>query len=421
MHSPSSPRWSFNQPVLLRKGRRASSALVWTCVGATAAGGLWMLLAPLNESIAVPGKLQPVGQVRDVQVPAPGVVDRVLVREGARVQAGDLLVVLDFRQARQQLATNRSVLERLQNENRVHRAALGEIEAVGLTANQRQQLAQQRRLIQQRRLAASQELQQARTAVQRLERSLKASEEIEQRYRSLVGSGAMSAVALLEVSDRASQQRSELQAARAELRRVQALSGAGEASGELDLRTRVEGNLRQIAQLQEQIGAAERLIALAQLKAPVAGVVFDLSVTPGAVVSDISRPVLKVVPQHTLQARVYVPNSAIGFVTPGQKAMLSLDAFPASDYGRLQARVKAVGSDALPPEQQQEVLGTSSKGLFFPATLELERQSLVAGRKAIPLTAGMSLTADLQLRQRRFISVFTAFFDDKLRALERMR
>jgi HlyD family secretion protein len=344
-----------------------------------------------------------------------------LVREGARVQAGDLLVVLDFRQARQQLATNRSVLERLQNENRVHRAALGEIEAVGLTANQRQQLAQQRRLIQQRRLAASQELQQARTAVQRLERSLKASEEIEQRYRSLVGSGAMSAVALLEVSDRASQQRSELQAARAELRRVQALSGAGEASGELDLRTRVEGNLRQIAQLQEQIGAAERLIALAQLKAPVAGVVFDLSVTPGAVVSDISRPVLKVVPQHTLQARVYVPNSAIGFVTPGQKAMLSLDAFPASDYGRLQARVKAVGSDALPPEQQQEVLGTSSKGLFFPATLELERQSLVAGRKAIPLTAGMSLTADLQLRQRRFISVFTAFFDDKLRALERMR
>ncbi|MGA0021403.1 MAG: HlyD family efflux transporter periplasmic adaptor subunit [Vulcanococcus sp.] len=421
MPSPSIQRWSFNQPVLLRKGRRASSALLWTCVAATAAGGVWMLAAPLNESIAVPGKLQPVGQVRNVQALSPGVVDRVLVREGALVQAGDLLVQLDLRQASQQLVANRSVLDRLQNENLVYRAALGEGEAVGLTANQRQQLAQQRRLINQRRLAAAQELRQAQASVQGLERSLKASEEIEQRYRSLVGSGAMSAVALLEVTDRANQQRSDLQAARAGLRRVLASTGAGEASGELDLRTRLEGNLRQIAQLQEQIGAAERLMANAQLRAPVTGVVFDISVTPGAVVSDIARPVLKVVPQQTLQARVYLPNTAIGFVTPGQKAMISLDAFPASDYGRLTARVKTVGSDALTPEQQQQVLGTSSQGLLFPATLELDRQSLVAGRTTIPLKAGMSLTADLQLRQRRFISVFTAFFDDKLRALERMR
>ena len=172
----------------------------------------------------------------------------------------------------------------------------------------------------------------------------------------------------------------------------------------------------------QQIADSERLIGLSQLRAPLAGVVFYLAVTPGSVVvADGNKPLLKVVPQQQLQARVYVPNSAIGFIKPGQKALISLDAFPAADYGRITARVKAVGSDALPPDQQRQVLGTDVQGLYFPATLQLERQSLPAGRKAIPLTAGMSLTADLQLRERRFISLFTAFFDDKLRALERMR
>ena len=35
--------------------------------------------------------------------------------------------------------------------------------------------------------------------------------------------------------------------------------------------------------------------------------------------------------------------------------------------------------------------------------------------------AGMSLTADIHLRDRRFINVLTGFFEDKRRSLERLR
>ena len=413
--------WSFNQTVLLRKRRQASALLVWTGVAATAGGVLWMVLAPLQETIAVQGKLQPLGQVREIRAPAPGVVEQVLVRDGAAVQPGQLLVQLDLRQAREQLQASQSVLARLENENRIYRAALGEQPAAGLTPNQRLALQNQKELLQERRAASAQELRRARTRVASLERSLKASEEISRRYRSLVGSGAMSAVALIDVQERADQQRSDLLEAQAELRRIEAMAKAGEASGELELRNRIEANLRQIAALRQQEADAKRLISLSQLRAPVAGVAFDVGVTAGAVVADSARPLLKVVPQQQLQARVYLPNAAIGFVQPGQKALISLDSFPAADYGRIAAKVIKVGSDALPPEQQREVLGTEVQGLYYPATLQLERQSLQAGRRAIPLTAGMSLTADLQLRERRFISLFTAFFDDKLKSLERMR
>jgi HlyD family secretion protein len=413
--------WSFNQPVLLRKRRQASSLLVWSGVAATAGGMLWMVVAPLQETIAVQGKLQPLGQVRVIRAPAPGVVEQVLVRDGAVVTPGQLLVQMDLRQARQQLESGRSVLERLENENQIYRAALGEEPAAGLTANQRLALQKQRELLRGRREASAQELRRARTRVASLERSLKASEEIARRYRSLVGSGAMSAVALIDVQERADQQRSDLLEAQAELKRIEASGNVGEASAELELRNRIEANLRQIAALQQQVSDAQRLISLSQLRAPVAGVAFDVAVTPGAVLADSAKPLLKVVPQQQLQARVYLPNAAIGFVQPGQKALVSLDSFPAADYGRIGAKVLSVGSDALPPDQQLEVLGTDVRGLYFPATLQLDRQTLPAGRRSIPLTAGMSLTADLQLRERRFISLFTAFFDDKLKSLERMR
>ena len=306
--------WSFNQPVLLRKRRQASSLLVWTGVAATAGGVLWMLVAPLQETIAVQGKLQPMGQVREIRAPAPGVVEHVLVRDGTEVQPGQLLVQLDLRQAREQLQAGQSVLERLENENQIYRAALGEQPAAGLTPNQRLALQKQQELLRERRAASAQELRRARTRVVSLERSLRASEEIARRYRSLVGSGAMSAVSLIDVQERADQQRSDLLEAQAERRRLEAMAKAGEASGELELRNRIEANLRQIAALRQQVADAQRLISLSQLRAPVAGVAFDVGVTPGAVVADSARPLLKVVPQQQLQARVYLPNSAVGFV-----------------------------------------------------------------------------------------------------------
>mgnify|MGYP006253270059 FL=1 len=41
--------------------------------------------------------------------------------------------------------------------------------------------------------------------------------------------------------------------------------------------------------------------------------------------------------------------------------------------------------------------------------------------KDIPLHAGMSLNASLQLRNRRFISAITGLFDEKRRSLEQLR
>jgi HlyD family secretion protein len=53
--------------------------------------------------------------------------------------------------------------------------------------------------------------------------------------------------------------------------------------------------------------------------------------------------------------------------------------------------------------------------------MRLERQTIQLPNSTAPLQAGMSLTANIKLRERRFINIFTGFFDDQRRNLERLR
>ena len=414
--------WSFNQPVLLNKTRRVSSALVWTAVGGTAAAVLWALIAPLPQTVAVQGKLQPGSSVKEIEAPAPGIVAAVLVQEGQRVRAGQPLLRFDQRDATAKLKAAQAIRSRLSNENAIYRAILGELPASGLSANQRRQLDSQRQAVSGRNTAAREELARSQARLAGLRTSLATARNIAERYRRLVNAGATSQVQLLEAQAKVDDLTSQINAEQREVARLSASASATRGSNESDLRSRIEANLRQIADLDKQISEANLLLSNNQLTAPSAGVVFDISVSPGAVVrGEEQKPLLKVVPQDNLQAKVYLPNDAVGFVLPGQEADISLDAFEAADYGRLPAKVLRVGSDALTAEEQTRVLGTQASGLYFPAVLQLRHQYLQVGQRRIPLQAGMSLTADIHLRDRRFINVLTGFFEDKRRSLERLR
>ena len=414
--------WRFNRPVLLRKSRRASSTLIWTLSGGTAAAVLWAAFAPLPQTIAVEGKLEPIAQVKQIEAPVPGVVAAVLVKDGQRVQAGAPLLRFDQRDAEARLKAAQAIRTRLVNENAIAASVLGDRGAQGLTANQERQLSSQRQALLGRNQAARQELARSQARLAGLRDSLSTAENIASRFRQLAASGATSQLQLLEAESKVKDLRSQLNSESREVERLRGQAAATIGGNEADLRSKVEANLRQIADLDKQISEAKTLLSNIQLKAPSSGVVFDLSVGPGSVVAGkAAKPLLKIVPQGQLQARVYVPNDAIGFVQVGQRADLSLTAFTASDYGRVPARVQRIGSDALTAEEQARVLGESSQGLWFPTILRLEQQQLRLNNSQIPLQAGMTLTADIHLRNRPFLSVITGFFEDKRRGLERMR
>ena len=415
--------WSFNQPVLLKKTRRNSSVLVWTLVGATSFAGLWAFLAPLPETVAVQGKLQPSSAVQDIEAPLGGVVKEVLVQEGQAVAEGDLLIRFDARKAQARLDSALSKRDGLNNQLVINRALVGDVPPTDLTLNQAELLDKRRVEFKQSNTANDEALARSRATLVGLRQSLEAAKTIADRYESLMQLGAASELRVLEERTKAEGLQSNVQAEEREYKRLSSIRTAEASRREAQRRREIEDSLRLISDLDREIRQAEVVLSDIDITAPIEGLVFDLSVQRGSVIQPSTevKPLLKLIPQDDLLAKVYIPNSAIGFIKPGQRADISLNSFNAGDYGFFPATVKRVGSDALTPDEQREVLGTDVQGLYFPATLQLSSQTLAIGTRAIKLQPGMSLTADLHLRTRRFISAITDLMEDKRRSLERMR
>ena len=415
--------WSFNQPVLLRKTRRNSSVLVWTLVGTTTFATLWAFLAPLPETVAVQGKLQPTQAIQDVEAALPGVVDSVLVQEGQAVKAGDLLLRFDPRETKAQLNAARIQREALNNKIIINRVLLGERPDEELNPNQRELLEQMRKQQAAVKTAQREAEQRTRVRIAGLQRSLVTAETIAESYRLLLEDGATSELQALNARSNVDDLRTELNALQRELASLTANHRAADAGSMAVMRSEIEENLRSIAELDSKIRAAVVRLSRIELRASIDAVVFDITVSNGSVIDPNTepKPLLKLVPQNDLQAKVFIPNDAIGFVGTNQRADISLNAFKASDFAYLPATVERVGSDALTPDEQQRELGQEAQGLYFPAVLKLQRQSLQLGQRSVPLQPGMSLTADIHLRDRRFISAITDLLDDKRRGLERMR
>jgi hemolysin D len=415
--------WSFNQPVLFNKSRHNRSVLVWTIVGATAFAGAWAFLAPLPETVALQGKLQPTSPVQDIESALDGLVVAVPVKEGDSVAVGDLLVRFDPRDAETRLQAARRKRGQLQSQIAINRVVLGEQDATVFTPNQEQQLVELRQQMQGINTAAEESLAASQARLKGLLQALIVARDVASRYEALVRDGAISEMQALSARSKVDELLSQIEAERSQVRKRDATARSTKTGHKAKMRREIEIDQRQISDIDREIRQMEVRLSLIDVRAPIAGVVFDLSVSPGSVVKTGSedKPLLKIIPQDQLQARVYIPNSAIGFIQPGQRADVAVNSFPRGDYGFIPATVERIGSDALTTAEQRRVLGTEEPGLFFPAVLKLSRQTLQAGQRQVPLQPGMSLVADVHLRNRRFISSIAGGLDNRLRALERMR
>ena len=67
--------------------------------------GAWCWLvgfAKTDEVVIASGQLEPIGSVQDIQMPAGGVADQILVTEGEQVKAGQVLMKLDTEASEEQ-------------------------------------------------------------------------------------------------------------------------------------------------------------------------------------------------------------------------------------------------------------------------------------------------------------------------------
>ncbi|MBW4601273.1 MAG: HlyD family efflux transporter periplasmic adaptor subunit [Calothrix sp. FI2-JRJ7] len=175
----------------------------------------------------------------------------------------------------------------------------------------------------------------------------------------------------------------------------------------------VENN-KNIQEINSQISELTLNLKYQELRAPHDGIVFDLKPRGQGYVYNTSESILKIVPPENLVAQVFITNNDIGFVKAGMPVDVRLDSFPYTEFSDIKGKLIRIGSDALPPDQIHP-------NYRFPAEIRLEKQSIQVNGTEVPLQSGMSLSANINVRKRTVISIFTEKFLGKMESLKYTR
>ncbi|PSN17540.1 hemolysin D [filamentous cyanobacterium CCP5] len=173
-------------------------------------------------------------------------------------------------------------------------------------------------------------------------------------------------------------------------------------------------NENRLQEIESQIAQLQQTLQYQELKAPVSGTVFNLQANKAGYVANSTEPILEIVPGDNLVARVFITNRDIGFVEEGMPVDVRIDSFPYSEFGDITGTLSQIGSDALPPNQQE-----NQPFYRFPAEVELDAQSLSdEASSGLELQSGMSVTANIRTRKRRVIMIFADLFIRKIDSLK---
>jgi HlyD family secretion protein len=173
-------------------------------------------------------------------------------------------------------------------------------------------------------------------------------------------------------------------------------------------------NEKKIAEVDSQIAQAKLMLQYQDLRAPVAGIVFDLKATGSGFVTNPNEPVLKIVPENSLIAEVNITNKDIGFIKEGMPVDIRVDSYPLSEFGDIKGELISIGSDALPPTQTRQYYS-------FPAKVRLNQQFLSTQGRRLTLQSGMSVSVNIKVRQRSVMSIFTEGITKQIESLRSVR
>ncbi len=334
----------------------------------------------------------------------PPVQGRVLERhvaEGQSVQAGEVMFVL----ALQGSTLSDDVQARVRHSLDERRRSLED------AARQQSLLADGEALSLQRRLdeMTREQAQIEAEAALRRQRVALAQQSLE-RLESLIRDQFISAA--------------QVQAKKEELIGLQAQAQALQRQSATLARDRaaLEGQKRGLPmQLKARQGAIERdLAALAReaaeqdavrqivVRAPQDGTVSAVLAEAGQSVSPASALASLIPAGAHLQAHLFAPSGAVGFVRPDQKVRLRFEAFPYQKFGHQTGHVLQVSRTPLAaPELAGLPLSgpTQQDGTepLFRITVAMDEPQLRAFGTTQPLVAGMRMQADVLLERRRLI------------------
>jgi HlyD family secretion protein len=252
----------------------------------------------ISSIISTNGKIEPV-QNFEAHAPAPATVKRVLVAEGDRVKAGQLLVQLDDADARAQAAKALALL----------RAAEADLQAIQSGGTHEEVLINRAQLTK------------AQTERDEARRNLEALQHLQQ-------TGGASAAEVQGAQQRVSKAEADVQLLESKL------NGRFSTPEVAKVHAFAE-------QARAAYAAAQDLLKNTNIHADLAGTVYQLPVKPGAYVSS-GQPLVQVADLAKVQVRAFIDEPEIGRLAKGQIVEVKWDAIPGRTWEGTVSRVPTV-------------------------------------------------------------------------------
>lgn len=387
---------------------------------------LWLTFGRTEIIAAATGRIVPVGEVQLVQPAEAGVVRRILVHDGDRVTKGQPLVLLDptmstaeasqaaraYQNAAFDVARTRAVIDALDGKPLTLVAPAGSDAA---TIASQQSLAGARLAEARASIAtttagsavARADIASARSEVAKLNRSLPLLDQQIDANEQLLAQGYVSKLRVLDMRRQRISEAGARDAALVAISRANATAGGaattlGKARADVRLAlydelVKAESDMRL---RREEMVKAQQRSGFQALRAPVTGIVSQLSLhTEGGVV-EAAKPIMTVVPSDgKLVAEVKLLNRDAGFVAAGQPVQIKLEAFPFSRYGTVPGHVLSVSPDAIPDDKL---------GMVYIVRVALDRTRIDRGDRTVGLVPGMMATADIVTGNRSYLSYLTS-------------
>jgi len=164
----------------------------------------------------------------------------------------------------------------------------------------------------------------------------------------------------------------------------------------------------QLAQIERQLANTEQEWTESEAKrsiavtAPESGTATAVTAEVGQTV-DGSKPVVNIIPDGArLQAHLYAPSRAIGFIRKNDQVLLRYQAFPFQKFGHAHGVVMSISQSAMSASEFSGTPGAgNSQEPLYRITVKLARQTLIAYGKPQSLQAGMLIEADVLQEKRK--------------------
>lgn len=403
----------------------------------------WAALGQVDIVASAMGKIVPSGRVKLIQPYETGVVRAIHIRDGQKVEAGQILIELNPTMTVADEAHVKSDLIAAQLDVARLQAALSDSDdpegsfhppesaSSDLIAMQRHFLAKQ--VDEFRAKLASLDSQRAQKEAENATVAagigkLEASEPlIQQRVeiqKALADKGLGSKLTYLESLQSLTDNQQEQKVQRSRLNETRAAIAAlteTRVQEAAEFRSKLFSELteseRKVAGLSEDLVKAKERTKLQLLTAPVSGVVQQLSVhTVGGVVTPAQQLAVIVPADTTLEIEATVSNRDIGFVHSGQDVQIKVDTFDFTRYGLLQGKIIGVSQDAVirdtasdrpdqkPAGSERRSSEPNGQELNYIARISLDRTDIQVGKTLARLSPGMAVIVEIKTGTRSVLS-----------------